>query len=488
MRAELRSVQNCVIPTNQAVALFTTAGVAIVLARVFFIGGDLYWLRGVNGTLPAVIGGMCLYAGYQMVRLRPVLLWTPLPWFLAAWAVYYGFGPLVYIYGTPESVAFMDNLYPVDDKTLLRTNILNLVGLVSILGGWTLTSRIRIRPTIAERSAASQDSWRVALLFLAIGVPVKYLLELPYVLQLVDYTLPGSIQYLGSFSGLAILPLTVAQSERQRWAKSILWCLVLSEIAVGLVMLSKLQIIKTVLLVLLGRHAIRHNSRVIVTGAVIVAVAYLAVLSPFVNYARVMLGRASAQDAMEVIHILPLYSSEGRETLASVLPGVQSWWTRLAYPNAQAFAMDQYDQGKAGWTFAMAPYVLIPRFLYEDKPIMTPGFEFTRLIQGAGTSSTGLGFAGEAYWNGGWLLVIAAGFFIGTLFSWLARVSSRVVIMGRWLYAPLIFQSIYLGLRPDDWFVPTYLGGVLQALIVVAFLSLLAGHFVKRRGSRSMSC
>ena len=418
-----------------------------------------------------------------MVRSRPVRLWTPFPWFLAAWAVYYGFGPLVYVYGTPESVAYMDHLFPVDEKALLRTNVLNWVGLLAVIKGAMLMAKVGIHRFGAHAIPCPQDARRVAVLFLAIGLPVKYLLELPYALRLTDYVLPGSIQYLGTFSGLAILPLSVAASERHRWAKIVLWSLVLAEIGVGLVMLAKLQVIKTMLLVLLGRFAVRPNFKALLATGLSVVVAYLIVLSPFVNFARVMLGRASARNVAEAIEAAQVYGAEGRETLAHILPGVQAWWTRLAYPNSQAFAITQYDGGKPGWTFAMAAYVFVPRFLYEDKPIMTPGTEYTVLIKGTDTSSTGLGIIGEAYWNGGWPLVLATGFFVAALFSWLGGMSSRAVISRRWLYTPLIYQTIFLALRPDDWFVPAYLGGVLQILIVVALLSLLAGPLVTRRST-----
>jgi hypothetical protein len=145
--------------------------------------------------------------------------------------------------------------------------------------------------------------------------------------------------------------------------------------------------------------------------------------------------------------------------------------------------MDQYDRGNAGWTFGMARFVLLPRFLYEDKPIMTPGREFTYLVQGTDTSSTGPGFfVGEAYWNGGWPLAILTGLFVGGLFAVLGRISARAVDSRRWLYVPLIFMTIYLGLRPDDWFVPLYLGGLLQVVLVVILLKLALSALVLCRG------
>ena len=49
---------------------------------------------------------------------------------------------------------------------------------------------------------------------------------------------------------------------------------------------------------------------------------------------------------------------------------------------------------------------------------------------------------------------------------------------------PLVIMTIYLGLRPDDWFVPLYVGGVMQVVLVVILLNLTLSALVLRRGKR----
>ena len=44
------------------------------------------------------------------------------------------------------------------------------------------------------------------------------------------------------------------------------------------------------------------------------------------------------------------FARSGRDDAADLLPGVQSWWSRLNYANAQSFAMTAYDQGHSGDT------------------------------------------------------------------------------------------------------------------------------------------
>jgi hypothetical protein len=111
---------------------------------------------------------------------------------------------------------------------------------------------------------------------------------------------------------------------------------------------------------------------------------------------------------------------------------------------------------------------LLPRFIDPDKPIMNTGLEFTYLITGDRymMSSTGLGALGEGYWNGGWLGVGGVGVVMGVLFAVLAHFSIRILEARIFMFLPMSMAGIIMGLRIDDWFVPTYLGFTVQLLIM----------------------
>jgi hypothetical protein len=432
--------------------------------------GDMALANAANSHLPLLQGLACLAFGYLLVRRCPMSAWTPLPWFTTAWAVYYGLGPLAYIYGTPETIDYMNEFSPVDEIALLRSNLLNAFTLLAVIVGYSVSDKLRIQKTNQRQRSKGHDPWRVALLFLSIGLPIKFLFELPYVLGLSDFILPGSIQYLGSLSGLAIVPLSVAAARKRSGARMLLVAVTAVEVLVGFIMLAKLHIIKTVILLLLGRWAVRADLRQIVFVGLIISITYAAALSPFINFARLMLGRATAENVADVTAAASAYGAQGEDVLSIVLPGVQSWWTRLSYSNVQAFAMNQFDEGRPGATLEDIGYVIVPRIFFEDKPTMSPGKRFTYSIRGSEDSSTGLGFAAEAYWNGGWMLVVLIGVSVGFLFSVIGRCSTYCVRWRLWLGMPVVFQSVYIGLRPDDWFVISYVGGTVLALFLTAFL------------------
>src|SRR5207244_1934689 len=104
---------------------------------------DLLWLPNEIG--PAILLAACLWGAYRIMESSRWGLWTPTPWFLAACAVYFGFGPLVYHFGSVESVRYNDTFFPVDDPTLLRTNLLNAVGVGIVLVGFLVGRTFLVR-------------------------------------------------------------------------------------------------------------------------------------------------------------------------------------------------------------------------------------------------------------------------------------------------------------------------------------------------------
>jgi hypothetical protein len=232
---------------------------------------------------------------------------------------------------------------------------------------------------------------------------------------------------------------------------------------------SKMEIILTLLAVALGMYLTRPNLRRLIGWAALLLLLYVAVLSPFVLFARVAYRAQGVEDVGQLKAAVSEFGATSRDDLAGLVPGVQTWWTRLNYANAQAFAMEDYDTGVGGDTFALLPYTVIPRIVYPDKPIMTTGQEFTLAVTGnwklSDSTSTGAGAFAEAYGNGGWPTVLAACAYMGLLFGVFARFAMTRIAAGRYIFVPVIMMGIVMGLRPDDWFVPTYVGAAVEAVV-----------------------
>jgi hypothetical protein len=135
--------------------------------------------------------------------------------------------------------------------------------------------------------------------------------------------------------------------------------------------------------------------------------------------------------------------------------------------------MQEHDRGEPGSTIGLIPYAFVPRLLYPEKPIMTSGRDFTALVTGEDSYSTAPGIFGEAYWNGGWPTLIAVGIYVGLVFAVFGAFTMRKIAAGQYVYAPVVMAGIVMGFRPDDWFVPTYVGALVEVFALYGILRFL---------------
>ncbi|MCP9468683.1 MAG: oligosaccharide repeat unit polymerase [Nitrospira sp.] len=428
-----------------------------------------------NVVVPVSFGMANLLLAWKLARTSHMATWNPLFWLLLVCTLYYGVGQLAHPLAHPHTVGRINALYFVDSPGLARTNLLNTAGtaivVMAYLATWLMVKPRKGRAdsgvVIEERDqrGIKEAKWAVWI-FLVMGIPIKYFLQLPYDLRLLDWVVPGSIKHVGMLSGVALVPLYWLYKKRGGIYRPLFFLLLVSELLAALVMLSKLEMIKTMLFVVLASQLLKPGIKKLVLSGMAIIIVYALVLSPFVNFSRAMIGRAAATDLSQATNLVEQYKKSG-PVQDPVYPHSQSWWVRLAYYNAELFAMREYDRGHPGTTIWRAPYTLIPRFILPDKPIMTAGFEFNYLIRGHTKidSSHGAGVIGEGYWHGGWFGVIAVGTVVGLLLASAYRFSIHVVEERLFIFLPITLSGILWGLRIDTWFVPTYIGGAIQMML-----------------------
>jgi len=144
-------------------AFIWAAGGLVLFYAAFLTMGTAHLYLVANQIGPILLSASCLTMVYALIRLQPLAIWSALPWFLAVYALYYGFGPLVYIYGLEESVTFMETLYVVGPHDLLRTNLLNSVALLSVnIGVLSLAHIVSHWIRASERSSQEYGVLRAA--------------------------------------------------------------------------------------------------------------------------------------------------------------------------------------------------------------------------------------------------------------------------------------------------------------------------------------
>src|SRR5262249_41721278 len=197
-----------------------------------------------NLLVPISLGIANVFLAWKLIRQSPLAIWNPLVWFLLACTLYYGLGQLVHPFGNADTVQRVNKTYFVDASGLARTNLLHTVGVMTIVGAYlfvvTIFALHKRAPTsdtadIADDRRSTREAQSAALLFLCVGLPVKYVLQLPYDLGLFTWVLPGSIKYLGMLSGLAVIPLYWLYKKRGGIYRPLFFALITSEAVVSLV-------------------------------------------------------------------------------------------------------------------------------------------------------------------------------------------------------------------------------------------------------------
>lgn len=441
----------------------TLLGAMLAVCSVLSLDSSAY--DYVNFLLPVSIFFTCIWTAFRLITRDRLLIWAPITWLLLTSACYYGFGPLIYLFGTTESLLFMDAYYPVNDFQLLRTNMLNAVSLFVVLV-FTFIALLAFKPMRTESAYNDETSLRnMAVVLIAIGLSVKFLYVLPSVLQLVNWDAHGWARGLSTYATLAAAPLFVLNRLKNGRFTALIAALCVIEIGSALLTFSKLEVMRTILIFLIAWFSVTGSVKFLIRGIAAIAFVYIVFLSGFITFMRAEYGLTSSGSISEVTAGYSVYSASGRDEIAERLPGVQSWWTRLSYPSAQAFAMDAYDTGAAGNTVGLAFEALIPRVLYPDKPEIVFGDQFNQLVTGSATSKSAPGIFAEAYWCGGWVLTLFVAAYVGLFLGYFTQYNYRMAASGRYIYLGVGWLGLAAALQPDSWFAATFVGAIPTAAV-----------------------
>jgi hypothetical protein len=442
------------------------------------IGGVIH----VVGPISLVFG--CSWMAYVLVRFDPVNLWTPFPWFLVAVAVYFGLGPLVFIYGHPDTIKAVQNLFPLGGDELIFVSLLNLVGIyvvgIVFLGMSPTASHLR-----SNRGglplAENHNPRYFVLAILLVGLLLKFTLVLPYEFGLSTFVLPGALNNLSSLSKLGLFLLGFMASRYGGVWITFLVIGVIFEVGTDVLRFSKKELLMTMIMPFLGVYFHSRKTKVLVWGGVIVVLAYF-IYSPFVHSGRAgVTFLAGNHYQASLSERLTISINAGENYGSSVIKDQrQGWWSRLNYANVSGFAIDQYDRSKPGDSYRYALYTFVPRIIWPSKPNMTSdSIAFTRLFtrnEDAG-SATGISIFAEAYWNGGWLYLIIVSVLVGVIFAVITKTASRQLRAGRFIFLPVAFLGIKIGTNVSNWFVPGYIG----AFVIFLAYTLILGFLFKKR-------
>jgi hypothetical protein len=470
----------------QGSALRATAWefVGLGLLVAFYVLGD--WLFGMDVTVLNIVGPMWLMAVLGMGAVRMILLdagvvWTALFWFRVSSSVYFGLGSLFAVASNDATVAYMQAFFAYYGEDVFKVNLITAAAIISVLAGANALlvlvglDRGERQPATPPAISEGKALLKTGLFFLVTGGIVKYLFLVPQMLNLSNFTLPGSIGLIANFTYIAVFLLTAWSLEHKRTAFPFVAGWVCLEMLIGILEFNKTEVLLVLMMFLfafLRRRVTLMRLGMVAAGVVL---CFLSII-PLVDYGRVQIClrytcAGGMVDLSERLDILLSKLSDDAPVADSEVSGAQ---VRISYTNQAVFAVRRRDSGFAGDTLSNALAIFVPRFLWPEKPSLTEmAMEFNYGATGNSASASSPGLFAEAYWDFGWLGLVLLMIPLGLILAFISCRAIVVVNRGQWLYFPVVLLGVRIGFRTDGYFVPDVAGPMMMMVGLYIVLSLL---------------
>lgn len=395
-------------------------------------------------------------------------------------AVFFAFGPMLFVLGPTEAAEYVRSWYPVDASESVWLTGLNFVGL-GLAGIAYVNVRFPMLERIADGAArgwASVSPGRVFIAFLVIGLATKYLFVLPFELRLTN-SVPGSVtRQLAQLLTIALIIGWMYKEGGPRWMRSLANALLVEEVLVGFLMFNKTEVLTAVIAAALGYYFARSRLRTLLV-AILAGLLIFVLIAPVVTFGRNELvarggGVPAPANLFERVNITEAYFS-GSESHLRQKEISGSWWSRLNYLPAQHSAVQLYDQGYGSDTLDRLKWIFVPRLLFRDKPEMTvDGIDLTEKVVGHRFSSTGIGVFVDGYYIFGWLGVLVASITYGLALRAHSTVARAIARRRALVMYPLVFLAISAGLRTTSWWLTGVIGPLVFLLAMLVLVRALA--------------
>jgi len=477
---------------NALIMLLPLVALTIMLGRPSATVVDWY-----NAIGPGYLMVVTAYAAYRVARTLPAALWSPAFWLLASSAVFFGFGPLVAVFGNEGTqVRLSVGNLAISEVELFQSNRLSLIGVFALILGFWLHARIRRAEWLAALTG-SQNRKQVAfnpetltVAFVVGGMILVHVIIMPSQWGQLDIVVPGALTSIASIVnvGFAIAAsLAVRGSKRMVWLLVLLWPL---HLLLTVLSFAKSALMIALLLPAIGAY-LGHRRMVRLAVAALVIGGVYTLSQDFVHYGRseIMQGTGTIWQAGygERMRITRDYFTGGPDTAASfrTLDEEQGWWLRLNYSAVQAMAIRFRDQGVVIDTLSNVWTMFIPRILWPGKPIYVgPGAQFYTLITGNRGTNVGVSLFGDVYWQFGWLGIMTIIPLIGWMFAMLSWRSIETVLQLNLIRMPLVLLSILMPAQGLTMWLANGIIAVIPIYIAYLLLIILVERFVRSQRRR----
>lgn len=460
------------------------------------VAGDEGFHAAVNGSAPVYLMGALLVPVYRLARRYPEALWSSAVWLPFGSAIFYGFGPLVEVYGNQATQDVLaESLLSVDAYALFRANYLSTLGIFLLMAGFF--SHIQLRPGLWTLEPHVADSkapplirpFTLALMFVLSGAVLNYAVLKPAQWGMIDIVVPGTLTVVAAILDVGYGIMAYLTTSRGNvLARGVLYTTWPVHLLLTTLALSKLEIVAALLLPALGAYLGHKNTKKLAVNFFVMVLVFV-LFQPWVHYGRNMIyeqtdtiSQATYLDRFELLGRF----LEGDRFTAGYEENEQKWWTRLSFVGPQAYAMEAYEAGEPGSTLNNIWMYFVPRVIWQSKPILFgPGATFYSLVTGReGTSYLALSVYGDLYWNFGWKGILAGCPLIGWLFGVLGWRAIQVMYRREFIMIPVVLIALNVAMLGMNRFVITGLIGPLPIYFGYLLTIYLLQNILRKKSAR----
>ncbi|KUJ76307.1 hypothetical protein AVO45_13485 [Ruegeria marisrubri] len=436
----------------------------------------------------------------NLLRYDVRLIWTPLFWLPAQSAIFFGFGPLVLVFGNDVTRLWATTHYlSVTFEELVWANQLSTIGVFCLLLGiffhlrlshyrWrdALSEERKIRPPMSAR--------QVAITFIVFGGILKYLVVLPAAWGVTGIVVPGFLTNVTKLVDVGFAIMAYLSACGNSRVRTLLLIFLPIHIILSGLTFSKEELITAFLFPVLGDLMGRRSLRRFLIVIIGITLVYTW-SQDFVSYGRARIfedtgtiWKAGYGQRADIATDFLLGEEFARKSpdLATQME-FQGWWTRLNYAGVQVAARNLYLAGVPNDSFVNAWLYFVPRIIWPEKPVIIgPGWFFYERLTGNEGTFLGLSIYGDLFWLGGWATLVVGSFLVGWMFSAMSLRSMRFLRDGNYLMFPLVLLPMKAAIFAPTNFVangiialvPMYLAYFLLMSIALRIIALMPRRLV----------
>ena len=468
---------NCVIFLVMAAFIYAvkpqSLSVILFAPSVFFVGSMLTFVL--------------------MIQSGAVL--APLAWFILGSGIYFGLGTIfggLRVHHYTEQIFGTDILYLTQVNLLNASSVLIVVGIALAFGWWRgpvwQTQKVA---SVQQRNTLLQKVFPFVLT-VAIACACLKLFFFPIAENLL---IRSAIGKLALFLPACFLLLGMLWHSIKWPFKLVALILIFIEVFSGLLMLSKYQVICTMLAFIVGiwiRRTSWKFTLVTISGVGLI----FAMVNPIITLGRAHLAY-DAQNTLETrIEILQdastalldskfIFLADSPFVLGVVKKPeeqVRAIGRRFEVASIQGFLINEYNNYRASNTLSNFWITFIPRVVWPQKPIITNlgGELHMKYYNDLNQKNSSLAptYSAEAYWNYGPLGVFLVSILLGLAIGWLTQYSFLAVYGIRSEYFIIAFPALIWACFVESWIVSSYLGEFLIFVVILLITRALLEGWV----------